>query len=146
LSQQAPLAMIIALKIFPLFHSWRPSTLSLPALLASLPLQLLTSVWPSNLPWASDSSGQPKRGAGRGHTSACRQGNPKECSKSLLGKSSPSTNEKSKHAVLDNYPIRHQSIGVGLSYSKPSRSEEAWSFASAKVPKLNASEGRRWSD
>ena len=28
--------------------------------------------------------------------------------------------------------------------SKPSRNEEAWSFAQAKVPKLNASERSRW--
>jgi len=35
--------------------------------------------------------------------------------------------------------------GFGYSFSKPSRSKEAWSFALAKVPQLNASEGRRWS-
>jgi hypothetical protein len=34
--------------------------------------------------------------------------------------------------------------GFGYSFSKPSRSEEAWSFANAKVPKLNASEWSRW--
>jgi hypothetical protein len=41
----------------------------------------------------------------------------------------------------------HKSLeyGVGLSFSKPSRGEEAWSFAQAKVPKPNASDWSRWS-
>ena len=36
-------------------------------------------------------------------------------------------------------------IGVGLSFGKPSRGKEAWSFAQAKVPKPNTSDWSRWS-